>query len=368
MVDLAKLEEISGRLGDAVLEPGQWPELMEEICTAVGANGAAMLQSDVRTEDIPRTRSISEFFDKIYFQNKLHVSDIRAARGVPLLLSGTNVVVTDADLFRSEAEMLRDPLYMHLGEWGLRWFAAIGFKAGSALWGLTIQRTPRQGMFEQDEVAALSQLADRLTQAATLSTAVGRTAIVGVTNALDLIDRPAFALDRLGGLIAINKKAAGYLGRELVVRSGRMALFDKEAQARLVQLIDQLRSGSDLQPPLMAPVIVRRVTGRPLVLHPLPVPPAARSPFLGARVVLVVKDLERDIVVDPALLVRLFDLTPAQAKLAVRIASGSSVEEAAAELGVGSETMRKHLKAVFAKTDTHRQGELVALLSKLSGM
>jgi DNA-binding CsgD family transcriptional regulator len=367
LVDLARLEDIGSRLGDAVLEPGQWPALMEEICTAVNARGAAMLQSDVRTEDIPRTRSLSEFFDKVYFQNKLHVSDIRAARGVPLLLSSTNVV-TDADLFRSETEMLRDPLYVHLGEWGLRWFAAIGFKAGSALWGLTIQRTPRQGMFEQDEVAALSQLADRLTQAATLSTAVGRTAIVGVTNALDLIDRPALALDRLGGLIAINKKAAGYLAHEFVVRSGRMALIDKDAQARLVQLIDQLRTGSDLQPPPMVPLIVRRVARRPLVLHPLPVPPAARSPFLGARVIIVVKDLESGVVIDPGLLVKLFDLTPAQAKLAVRIASGSSVEGAAAELGVGSETMRKHLKAVFAKTDTHRQGELVALLTKLTGM
>jgi DNA-binding CsgD family transcriptional regulator len=367
LVDLAKLEDISNRLGDAVLEPGRWPALMEEICAAVGATGAAMLQSDIRTEDIPRTPSISEFFDKIYFQNKLHVSDVRAARGVPLLLSGTSVV-TDADLFKSETEMLRDLLYVHLAEWGLRWFAGIGFKAGSALWGLTIQRTPRQGMFEPDEVAALSHLADRLTQAATLSTAVGRTAIVGVTNALDLIDRPALALDRLGGLIAINKKAASYLGREFVVRSGRVALIDKEAQAGVVQLIDQLRTSSDLRPPLLPPVIVRRAAGRPLVLHPLPVPAAARSPFLGARVVLVVKDMESDVVVEENLLIRLFGLTPAQAKLAVRIASGSSVEEAAAELGVGSETMRKHLKAVFAKTDTHRQGELVALLSKLSGI
>jgi DNA-binding CsgD family transcriptional regulator len=366
-VDLAKLEDISNRLGDAVLEPGRWPVLMEEICAAVDATGAAMLQSDVRTEDIPRTPSISEFFDKIYFQNKLHESDVRAARGVPLLLSGTTKVITDADLFASETEMLRNPLYVHLGEWGLRWFAAIGFKAGPALWGLTIQRTPRQGMFEPDEVAALSHLADRLTQAATLSTAVGRTTIVGVTNALDLIDRPALALDRLGRLIAINKKAATYLGREFVVRSGRIALIDKEAQAGLVQLIDQLRTSSDLQPYLLPPVIVRRAAGGPLVLHPLPVPAAARSPFLGARAVLVVKDMESDVVVEESLLIRLFGLTPAQAKLAVRIATGSSVEEAAAELGVGSETMRKHLKAVFAKTDTHRQGELVALLGKLSG-
>lgn len=367
MADLGKLETIGNHLGDAVLEPGRWPTLMEEICAAVGAEGAAMLQSDIRTQDIPRTPSISEFFDRAYFQNMLHVSDVRAARGVPLLLSSTNVV-TDADLFASETEMLRDPLYVHLGEWGLKWFAAIGFKAGSALWGLTIQRTPQQEMFEQDEVAALSRLADRLTQAATLSTAVGRATIVGVTNALDLIDRPALALDRLGGLIAINKKAARYLGREFVVRGGRIALTDKEAQAGLVHLLERLRTSSDLQPPLLPPVIVRRAAGRPLVLHPLPVPAAARSPFLGARAVLVVKDMESDDVVGENLLIRLFGLTPAQAKLAVRIASGSSVEKAAAELGVGSETMRKHLKAVFAKTDTHRQGELVALLGKLSGM
>jgi hypothetical protein len=109
LVKPCKLEDVSHRLGEAVLDPLMLPVLMEDSCTAVGAKGAALLQSDVRTEDIPRTAGSLNFL-RNYFDSKLHVADVRVARGVPLLLTKTNVV-TDADLFTSEAEMLRYPLY-----------------------------------------------------------------------------------------------------------------------------------------------------------------------------------------------------------------------------------------------------------------
>lgn len=362
MIDLCKLEDVSRTLGNAVLDPLQWPLLMEDICTAVGAMGAAMLQSDIRTEDIPRTRSVDEYFKK-YFYNSLHIADVRAARGVPLLLNKTNVV-TDGDLFGSEAEMLRDPLYASLAEHGLKWFAAVGFRAGPALWGLTIQRTHREGMFEHDEVVALSQLSRRLTEAATLATALGRVTISGITNVLDSIHRPALVIDRLGRVLDMNSKADAYLGPEIFIRNGRLSLVDKEANAELTQLIDRLKGTSDLQVARIASIVVRRAGRRPLMLQPLPVPPAARSPFLGARAVLVLKDLELDAAYNQDLMAKIFELTPAQARFAVKIATGRSVEEAAAELGVALETARNHLKALFSKTETHRQGELVALLNK----
>ena len=367
MIDERKLQEVGARFGEAVVDPRHWSALMQDICVAVGATGAAMLQSDIRTEDIPRTPSISDFFDKVYFPAKLHISDVRAARGVPLLLTRTDVV-TDADLFRSEPEMLRDPLYLHLGEWGLKWFAAIGFRAGSALWALTIQRSPREGMFTDEEAAALSRLSARLTEAATLSTSVGRSAIAGITNALELSGCPALSLDRLGRLISINRKAEGYLGRELLVRGDRIALADKLAQAELAQLLDNVRSGSDKQVFNTPPIVMRRsAPRRPIVLQALSVPPAAQSPFLGARLILVVRDLDAETTLDPHLLIQLFGLTTAQTRLAVKLAIGHSLEQAATELGISSETARQHLKAIFTKTDTHRQGELVALLGKTSG-
>jgi DNA-binding CsgD family transcriptional regulator len=44
--------------------------------------------------------------------------------------------------------------------------------------------------------------------------------------------------------------------------------------------------------------------------------------------------------------------------------SEESIETAADNLGVAYETARNMLKSIFQKTDTHRQGELVALLAR----
>ena len=57
-----------------------------------------------------------------------------------------------------------------------------------------------------------------------------------------------------------------------------------------------------------------------------------------------------------------YGLTQAEAKLAVQLAGGVSLEEAAEHLGVSIHTARTHLKAVFAKTSARRQPELVAML------
>jgi DNA-binding CsgD family transcriptional regulator len=63
-----------------------------------------------------------------------------------------------------------------------------------------------------------------------------------------------------------------------------------------------------------------------------------------------------------AIIAKAFRLTPSEAKLACIIARGAPPEIAARELKISRETARNQLKSVFAKTDTHRQSELVALL------
>jgi DNA-binding CsgD family transcriptional regulator len=56
-----------------------------------------------------------------------------------------------------------------------------------------------------------------------------------------------------------------------------------------------------------------------------------------------------------------FHLTEAERRLATCISSGTSLRDSAAQLGISYETARNQLKAVFAKTGTHRQAELVAM-------
>lgn len=59
---------------------------------------------------------------------------------------------------------------------------------------------------------------------------------------------------------------------------------------------------------------------------------------------------------------KLFNLTPAEAKVAQAIACGEELSDIAESQGVTVSTARTYLKRVFSKTETGRQAELVRLL------
>lgn len=57
-----------------------------------------------------------------------------------------------------------------------------------------------------------------------------------------------------------------------------------------------------------------------------------------------------------------FGLTPKETEVAGEIVRGRSINAVAVALGVGRETVRFHLKALFQKTNTHSQTELLLAL------
>jgi DNA-binding CsgD family transcriptional regulator len=70
-------------------------------------------------------------------------------------------------------------------------------------------------------------------------------------------------------------------------------------------------------------------------------------------------------VVDADLLSMAFDLTPAECRVAHLIAEGRTPKEIAARLGVQHDTVRKQLQAIYQKTATNRQADLIRLLLHL---
>jgi len=362
-VNAERLIAASRRLGDAVVDPTLWPQIMDEICAAAGATGAALLQTDIRTPDIPRTASVDHCF-RHYFAMGWQTRDTRAERSVPLLMRGLPVV-TDQDIVTPE-EMRRLDFYNECAlPFGLPWFAGIGLRAGPALWAMVIQRTWRQGPFEPHEARILALLAPRLTEAATLARAVGHAALSAMTNALQMLEQPALALDRLGFVLEANAAAQEIFDDEFLVRDRHLTVRDKQASQALEALADRLRTTSDAAPLPAPPIVVHRAAKRPLVIRIMPVAGPARTPFLGARALLVISDLHNRPQPQPSVLAKTFGLTPAETRVASIMADGISIERAADRLGLSRATVRNELKAIFAKTATHRQGELVALLSRL---
>ena len=63
---------------------------------------------------------------------------------------------------------------------------------------------------------------------------------------------------------------------------------------------------------------------------------------------------------DEQRIAELFDLTPAEARVAAAIAEGSDLKTLSERLCLSVETVRAQLKSVFRKTGTRRQNELAA--------
>lgn len=69
---------------------------------------------------------------------------------------------------------------------------------------------------------------------------------------------------------------------------------------------------------------------------------------------------------DAALLQRLYRISAAECRVAQALLHGQTLQEIAERLHLGENTVKSHLKQLFAKTGTHRQPQLIQLLLKLT--
>lgn len=164
-------------------------------------------------------------------------------------------------------------------------------------------------------------------------------------------------LDYSGHVTRTNAVADTLLqaGDGLRLKEGQLVLSDRAHQQALEHLLKQA--------PEKAPYRfkIERESGGDIaaVARPVTVPAIVRG---GAALALFFTVPGEDAQLDPAAIRDLFQLTRMEATLAVALASGRSLVEAADTLGIAHNTARAHLRSIFAKTGARRQSQLVHLL------
>ena len=214
-----------------------------------------------------------------------------------------------------------------------------------------------------EEERILSSFTRRLIEIAAITGARGPDS--SPTAALNAMRLPAIALDQHGFVAEVNAAAETIFDNDVKIKDRRLFVRDPESRALLKEAIDQFISSPRRNPLGTEPVIVQRQGKLPVIVRIWPFDGAARVPAQPAqevRALLTLNSLGPKPGPPAAILARTFRLTPSEAKLACVIARGASPGIAARELKISRETARNQLKSVFAKTDTHRQSELVALL------
>jgi DNA-binding CsgD family transcriptional regulator len=217
------------------------------------------------------------------------------------------------------------------------------------------------GQFSAEEERILASFTRRLIEIAAVASARGSG--TSTIDALNTMRLPAIAIDRRGFVADVNAAADAVFDNDVKIKDKRLFVRDLEARALLKASLDELTNPTKLKAFFAEPIIVQRRDKLPVILRLWPFEGAA--PEQEVHVLVTLNALGPKPGPPMEIIAKTFRLTPSEAKLACIIARGAPPQVAARELKISRETARNQLKSVFAKTDTHRQSELVALLRQV---
>ncbi len=232
---------------------------------------------------------------------------------------------------------------------------------------LQLLRDPAHGSFSRDELEWLESLAPHLRSAVRLASRM-RTLDRWQQTSRAVMDRfpvPVLLVQSDGTTAFLNTAAQALLERSALLAhvdgrlKGTSAAVTEELLAAVQRALEQ---GSDQ--------LVRLKTGKSshsvmaLITHPHAGSMSTRPGVVSVCLV----EIGDEEVVSSETLRAYYGLTAAESKLASRLAAGHSLKEVAEATDTSVHTLRCHLKAIFAKTGTSRQAELVNHLLRGPGL
>lgn len=337
--------------------PDRWPGALAALADHVDAKGAILMKhsgDDRKWMLSPAIAPLMEIFVADgWMQKNPRIDNYNAA------FPYAGFQLDDDFMVRSEFETW--PIYREF-------FIPHGLATGA---GTVVQGAKIDGMLITVEgfrdtdagrraIPTLDGLRPHIARASLLSAQLQLRAVKAAVTALELIGTPAAMLDNRGRVQCANQLFQRDIGRTLYDRRSRLHLSDRASDI----LLDNAFAVADVKTGRSIPL--RRAERSPAALHLIPIRGSARDIFVQSAWIAIVAEPDRRLAPKTNLLQLLFDLTPREASVARLLAENHTLSSAAMTLGIGSATAKTHLKSVFQKTGTKRQGELIGLLSGFS--
>lgn len=218
--------------------------------------------------------------------------------------------------------------------------------------------------FGEKEGRFITQLLPHVRRAARLALEFGASHGARLEGGLLSARMPTFLVDNMGSVQWMNVSGEELIAQSggIAVRQGRLRLADPDAGRDLARLIANAVDKRLAETP---PGVLHFDAGADayeIEVLPATVPAGA---LIGAHSLATV--MVRPLGLNPSVIDKLkqrHGLTEAESRLAMMLAEGGSVEEAASEGGVSQHTVRTQLRSIFSKTGVNRQSALAALVWK----
>ena len=356
------------RIYRAAVAPEHWPvflDALREELRAASIHLLFRLPSDGdQGVDVSRgmdERSAEAYRSHFYRLNPLRLCYPEAEEGTVLVGES---VIAESELARTEFynDWMRSQGIAHS-------LVAFLYKPAQVASTLVGFREKSRGPLEKDDFDRIRPLVPHLQRALTIQRRVGAAELRAgaAEEALDRISSGVILLDERGAPIATNRTADGILAMNdglVLDRDGPSASTPKQTGELRGLVSGAAATGAGKGTNPGGVMRLARPSGRPALEAVVTPIRCESSPLFDRKatsaIFLAAPDARAEC--PPQRLRRIFGLTPMEAKVASRIASGMTLGEISDAFGVTIHTVRGHLKELFRKTDTHRQVELVRVL------
>jgi DNA-binding CsgD family transcriptional regulator len=231
---------------------------------------------------------------------------------------------------------------------------------GGDLLVFDFERLTDAGPFKRQALDVLDSYRPHLARAALLAARSQMAQIAAASVAMSALGLPGAVLGINGQVLSMNPLMEALSAQIEISAFDRLRITHPPADG-LLHMSLALIDSDDRN---VRSIPIPAVDGFPgLIVHVVPLRRQAHDVFASAVALVVATPVTAPAAPHAGLLSGLFDLTPAEDRVARAFSEGHSVESCATYLSVSRETVRSQLKSIMAKTGTSRQSELVGLLA-----
>lgn len=364
-INLAALDRALDRSLEAAFDTSLWKDVITDIAKATGSFGANIIPvSNRNPELVIHTDSMAAPLQD-YFNGGWHQNEWRL-RGLPFLKR--DGIVRDQQYTSREAFEKHAYFKFHVKHgMGSACLIAWSVHPDDPL-ALALHRGLDPGGYSNEEVAIFIQMRERLMASANIMQRLSTSRVDGMSDAFEMAGIAAIFFDRFGKVTRVTSDAERMLGKELMVANRELKSRKHEETARIRRrmqaVIDEKWLLADLEAPAL--VEIEREAARSLYLRIQRLGGSLPDFFSESIGVCLIEDAEAKKTARPERFQSLFNLTPKQALILSKLCEGLSLREISETYELSYETARTHLRAIFAKTKTGRQSELIALANKIT--
>lgn len=354
----AMQEKLVDRIYETPFFPELWPGVLSDLSILSGGISGELFTVDADHKSNWAASQIMVPLMQKFLDGGYGPRNTRVIRAAERRYAG---FIADIELM-TQQEIDSDPIYIEI----LR-PAGIGWTAGTTIQVSTgdmlvfgFERSIDRGAHDRPSLDMLDRFRPHLARAGLLTARLSLQQAQNATDTMERLGLPAVAIGRQGQAVAVNSLFQQTAPHMSIGAFNQVKIADPRAALLLRESTDRVRTGKQGIASIPVP---GSADAPPTILHVLPIRRGARDLFQNTLLLLVATPVGTPHVPKEGLLAGLFDLSPAEDRLARALVDGMTAQDCAAAFSVSIETIRSQVKSIFAKTGTTRQSDLIQLLS-----